>query len=275
MDIDFSSLAARIAADMQDLRGCVIVSRDGLVLGSHPADAESILRPAWLRFASLGDVEKGFLQFAGELWVYVRKGPYASFAVSNSVSRPGLLLDELEHVLATAEEARNLDQGISVSGSSSGVSAPGAGSSGAGLPGGRPRTSLHPETKPSIPASAPSRAESVASDEGFAELSAMAQLGESAEEATEDTTVVVGDASSAPTTTPQATPEATPSVPLAPARDMYAQYAPAKEAGSPAGPEQVGSSGQGESSGEVDRVALAQEFAQLLGDSGYDESEGD
>ena len=113
MDIDFSALAARIAADIQDLRGCVIVSRDGLVLGSHPVDAENILRPAWLRFASLGDVEKGFIQFGGELWVYVRRGPYASFAVSNSVSRPGLLLDELEQVLLAAEEARNGAQAAS------------------------------------------------------------------------------------------------------------------------------------------------------------------
>ena len=261
MDMDFSTLAARIAADMQDLRGCVIVSRDGLVLGSHPADAESILRPAWLRFASLGDVEKGFIQFSGELWVYVRRGPYASFAVSSSVSRPGLLLDELEQVLLSAEEARGAAQSAS-------------GPGGGGLPGSRPRTSLHPETRPSVPSSS-SRAESAASDAGFAELSAMAQSGAIGEEAAEETTIILSQAPQAPTASPQASPELVLPVQAAPTQDLYAQYSPPPEPGSPPASGPAPPPDQDESSGQVDRVALAQEFAQLLGDSGYDEPEDD
>lgn len=261
MDIDFSSLAARIASDVHDLRGCVIVSRDGLVLGSHPADAENLLRPAWLRFASLGDVEKGFIQFTGELWVYVRRGPYASFAVSNSVSRPGLLLDELEQVLMTAEEART-------AGTSAGL---GAG----GLPGSRPRTSLHPEPR-STPAHVSStRAEDAESDASFAELSAMSQSENVAEARGEDTTVVIGEAA----TTPIASPQATPSAPAAPTQDLYSQYSPSKGAvptSAPAGqPAAEGGPSEPEESREVDRVALSQEFAQLLGDSGYDAAEED
>ncbi|MCJ7832410.1 MAG: hypothetical protein MUP92_03065, partial [Actinobacteria bacterium] len=149
METDFASLAASIAADIPDLRGCIIVSRDGLVLAGHPADAESSLRPAWLRFASLGDVERGFLQFGGELWVYVRRGPYASFAVSGSVSRPGLVLDALENVLTRAEESR----------AAQGQPAPQLGA----ITSSRPRTSLHPEAKPAEPAPAP--VESVATAE--------------------------------------------------------------------------------------------------------------
>lgn len=269
MDIDFSSLAARIASDMQDLRGCVIVSRDGLVLGSHPADAENILRPAWLRFASLGDVEKGFIQFSGELWVYVRRGPYASFAVSNSVSRPGLLLDELEQVLLAAEEAR--------------TSGPAPGVAGGGLPASRPRTSLHPEPRPASTHES-SRAEAAQSDASFAELTAMSRFDAAAEEmGGDDITVVVGDSSTAPMATPQApqstpqapqampqAPQTPPSIPAAPTQDLYSQYSPAR---TPA--PQPGGAPAPEESGEVDRVALAQEFAQLLGDSGYDASEED
>ena len=251
MDIDFSSLAARIASDVHDLRGCVIVSRDGLVLGSHPADAENLLRPAWLRFASLGDVEKGFIQFTGELWVYVRRGPYASFAVSNSVSRPGLLLDELEQVLMTAEEART-------TGTSAGLG-------GGGLPGSRPRTSLHPEPRSTPAHVSPTHAEDAESDASFAELSAMSQSENVAEARGEDTTVVIG--------------EATPSVPAAPTQDLYSQYSPSKGAvptSAPAGqPAAEGGPSEPEESREVDRVALSQEFAQLLGDSGYDAAEED
>jgi hypothetical protein len=207
MDIDFGSLAARIAADIQDVRGCVVVSRDGLVLGSHPTDAEDMLRPTWLRFASLGDVERGFIQFSTELWVYVRRGPYAVFAVSVASSRPGLLLDEMEQVLLATEEARESDQAASPSGG--------------GLPGSRPRTSLHPDPKPA--------------DVDFAELPAT-RSEEVTEVAAEDTTVVIDERLTAP----------------AEERPLVM-----------------------EDSGDVDRVSLAQEFAQLLGDSGYDDSEED
>lgn len=276
MDIDFSSLAARIAADIQDLRGCVIVSRDGLVLGSHPAEAENILKPAWLRFASLGDVEKGFIQFSGELWVYVRRGPYASFAVSSSLSRPGLLLDQLEQVLLAAEEARGSGQG---------------GPGGGGLPGSRPRTSLHPEARPSVTSSSQSRAESAASDAGFAELSAISQSEGAEDEPGDDKSVVANQAPAAPTAAaqappqvsaqappqaaPQAAPQAQPPSPPAPAQDLYAQYSPPAQAGPAPGSDEEGASEGSEESGDVDRIALAQEFAQLLGESGYDEREDD
>ncbi len=277
MDIDFSSLAARIAADIQDLRGCVIVSRDGLVLGSHPAEAENILKPAWLRFASLGDVEKGFIQFSGELWVYVRRGPYASFAVSSSLSRPGLLLDQLEQVLLAAEEARG-----------SGV----GGSGGGGLPGSRPRTSLHPEARPSVTSSSQSRAESAASDEGFAELSAISQSEVDGDDAGGDAPSVVrnqasptsaaapqapiGSAPQAPpAVAPQTAPQVQAPLPPAPAQDLYAQYSPPETAGPAPVSDEERPSEETEASEDVDRIALAQEFAQLLGESGYDESEPD
>jgi hypothetical protein len=137
MDIDFSSLASRIGADIEGLRGCIIVSRDGLVLGGYPAEGEKLLRPAWLRFAALGDVERGFIEFSGDLWVYVHRGPYAAFAVSAPTGRPGLLIDELEQVLLSAEEARSKR----TAGNRPAEPA-------ADAPRSKPRTSLHPEARP-------------------------------------------------------------------------------------------------------------------------------
>ena len=83
MDPDFTALASRVAARAEVL-GCVILSRDGLVLGAFPPHGEQDITPGLLRFASLGDPDRGFAQFSDELWAYVREGSYAAFAVAES-----------------------------------------------------------------------------------------------------------------------------------------------------------------------------------------------
>lgn len=135
---DFSALASRIAVSVGELRGCVVLSRDGLVLGSYPPGEESLVKPAWLRFAALGDPEKGFVEFGDELWVYVRRGPYAVFAVSAATIRPGLMMDQLEQLLLAAEESRTKREALKVLDV-------------ADAPKGKPRTSLHKEARPAPP----------------------------------------------------------------------------------------------------------------------------
>jgi hypothetical protein len=127
---DYSSLAHRIAGGVADVRGCLILSRDGLILGSFPED-ESVVKPSWLRFAALGEPERSFVEFAGEVWAYLRRGPYAAFAIAGIGVRPGLLLDQLEQVLMAAEEARTRRETLKVPESPASLS-------------GKPRTSLHP-----------------------------------------------------------------------------------------------------------------------------------
>jgi hypothetical protein len=105
MDPDFTALASRVAARAEVL-GCVILSRDGLVLGSFPPNGEMDITPGLLRFAALGDPDRGFAQFADELWAYVREGSYAAFAVAEAGTRPGILLDYLEQALLVAGEFR-------------------------------------------------------------------------------------------------------------------------------------------------------------------------
>ncbi|MEX1047110.1 MAG: hypothetical protein WD757_09920 [Actinomycetota bacterium] len=170
MDIDFASLAARIAGDVGGLEGCIIVSRDGLVLGAHPEDAESRLRPAWLRFNGLGEVEKGFVEFSGETWVFVHRGPYAAFAVCNPSLRPGLLMEEMEQGLLTAEEARTR-------GREGAATAPESQEA----PRSKPRAPLHPEAKPAAPAPAP--ATQGAQSSGQAETTAVPSQQPPAEQA--------------------------------------------------------------------------------------------
>ena len=252
MDVDFASLAARIATDVQDLRGVVIVSRDGLVLGAHPVDAERVLKPAWLRFAALGDVEKGFIQFPGEMWVFIRSGPYASFAVSNSLARPGLVLDGMEQVLLETEEVRTRTGGVRLPESPE-------------VPRSKPRAPLHPEPRPAerAPASPapPASQFAEAADQGYSDLAAMAQ-GPQAGGGAEPPQAAASFQPSAPSVT-QPAPEAP--------RPLEAPGLVPQEAAAPttpAPPERE------EEVFEVDRVALAQEFARLLDESGYDDEDG-
>lgn len=54
---DFNALAMTLALGMADVRGCLILSRDGL--GTHPAESECTTTRAWIRFATIGDPFRG------------------------------------------------------------------------------------------------------------------------------------------------------------------------------------------------------------------------
>lgn len=131
---DFNTLASSLALGLGDVRGCLILSRDGLVLGASPADAEATATPAWVRFAALGDTERGFVQFGAESWCFVRRGPYAAFAIAGPGARPGLVLDQMDQALLAAEQGRARHEGFPAR---SGEAPP--------PPTTRPRTLLHPE----------------------------------------------------------------------------------------------------------------------------------
>ena len=130
---DFNALAVSLGHGMADVRGCLILSRDGLVLGAHPAESERTTTRAWIRFAAIGDPERGFAQFGTETWCYVRRGPYAGFAVAGPGVRPGLVIDHMEQVLLAAEESRSRHEGLRGTEAATVV------------PQSKPRSYLHPE----------------------------------------------------------------------------------------------------------------------------------
>jgi hypothetical protein len=103
----YAALAQRIADAVREVQGCLILSRDGFVLGTYPDEDEGLAKSAWLRFASLGESERGVVEFAGQTWAFVRRGPYSSFAVAAAGVRPGILIDRIEEVLIEAERARS------------------------------------------------------------------------------------------------------------------------------------------------------------------------
>lgn len=136
---DFGALAAALGAGIQDVRGCLILSRDGLVLGVNPAGVEAEAKHSWIRLAALGEPERGFIQFGTEIWCYVRRGPYAAFALTGTGVRPGLVIDHMEEVLLAAEEARARHAGLRIEV---------AETVGAQAPSSKPRVSLHPDARP-------------------------------------------------------------------------------------------------------------------------------
>jgi hypothetical protein len=142
---DYSALAQRVSMSIDGVRGCLLLSRDGMILGAHPeGDTESHVRFAWVRFAAVGDPERSYIEFPDQIWAFVRRGGYSAFAVADSGVRPGVLVDLLDQALMMAEQSRADDRET--------MRLPEMPSA----PSGKPRTSLHRQERP--PASAPTHA---------------------------------------------------------------------------------------------------------------------
>jgi hypothetical protein len=104
--MDFAALASRMAAGLDGVRACLIVSGDGLSLGASPEHAEPLARSVWERLSAVGDPQRGFMHVGDELWVVARRGWYAALLICSPTVKAGLALDRLESYLRTAEEAR-------------------------------------------------------------------------------------------------------------------------------------------------------------------------
>ena len=128
---DYSALAQRISVSVSGVSGALILSRDGLVLGAHPNEDESLAKQAWLKFVTLGEPDRSFVEFPDQVWAYVKRGPYAAFATAHAGTRPGILVDQMEQVLLIAEDGRARRDTLRVPDSNA-------------APSGKPRTSLHP-----------------------------------------------------------------------------------------------------------------------------------
>jgi hypothetical protein len=117
MSVDFAALTAAVGAGLSDVRACLIVSRDGLALGSYPPAEEGSAMAKWMRLVSLGDVERGFAVVGEECWVFCSRGPYSALAVARASARPGLILERLDQMVLAAEEARLRKEGLNPMGS--------------------------------------------------------------------------------------------------------------------------------------------------------------
>jgi hypothetical protein len=239
---DYSALAHRVAVTVGDVRGCLILSRDGLVLGSYPEDDEGVAKPAWLRFAALGSPEKSVVEFPDQIWTYVHRGAYAAFAIAGTSIRPGVLIDLLEQALLTAEEARGKREPMKL------TEAVGS------APSSKPRTAMHPEARPPVVVEvADARSRAAAADAAKVSARAVAPQGP---------TSASGPGSASPQarpTGPSAPPAEPPKEPPHHAPELKLMSAPRSDGD------------ESDTEEEVDRVMLAQEFSRLLQETRSDD----
>lgn len=231
---EYVALAQRVVLTMGDVQGCLVLSRDGLVLAAFPEEAEPALKPAWLRFVSMGDVRRSFVEFGDQIWGFVHRGPYAAFVVAGVGVRPGILLDQLEQALLTAEDGRSKRDTLKV---------PDA----AAAPSGKPRTSLHPA------ADKPAPAEVVVAPP--IEPVALEAVAPPVEMAAPIEAAPFEAGAAAPIEAPPEPPMEAPIEPEGPVTALKKE--PQKLMSS--GPEEPGGEGA-----EIDRVLLAKEFSGLL-----------
>jgi hypothetical protein len=151
---DYSALAQRVSMTITGVRGCLMLSRDGMILGAHPeGEAETHIRSSWMRFAAIGDPERSYVEFPDQVWAFVRRGGYSAFAVADPGVRPGVLVDLLEQALMVGEQDRARDRETMRL-----PEAPVA-------PSGKPRISMHKQERTATPVPVPSEVPSQAAEE--------------------------------------------------------------------------------------------------------------
>ena len=221
----YSTLAQGVALAVGDVHACLVLSRDGMVIGAYPEDDESLAKPAWVRFAALGVAQRGFVEFPDQIWAFVHRGPYSCFALAAPSARPGLLMDQMEQALLSAEEGRARREPRTL---------PEAGLAASG----KPRSPLHPQLDRPAPETphVVARATSDRPDE------------ERRRQVPEQPAVVDAPGSEA---SPTERRDEEPHPPDEPRGDGAEAEAPASEPHDQEGP-------------EVDRVLLAKEFYGLL-----------
>jgi hypothetical protein len=105
---DFAALAARIADVVDDVRGCLIVSRDAMVLAAYPETSEAETTGSLTAFLGLGVARRGFLELEHETWCFARHDACAAFVVTGPGSRPGLVIAQLDRALDRFDGAEAL-----------------------------------------------------------------------------------------------------------------------------------------------------------------------
>jgi hypothetical protein len=227
---DYSALALRVSMSITGVRGCLMLSRDGMVLGAHPeGEAETHIRSSWVRFAAIGDPERSYVEFPDQLWVFVRRGGYSAFAVADAGVRPGVLVDLLDQALMVGEQDRARDRETMRL-----PEAPAA-------PSGKPRISMHKQERPASPTPAPSEVTSQAAEAPVSDEAAVgASPSSEAESAPADPGAEAGNDPS----------------------DREEEHPDRSEP--PDGREGSDRLEKKEEESEVDRILLAKEFAGLL-----------
>ena len=137
---DYSALAQRISVSVSGVSGALILSRDGLVLGAYPNEDESLAKPAWLRFITLGEPDKSFVEFPDQVWAYVKRGPVRGLRDRRALAlAPACSSIRWSRRCSSPRRSRSRRDTLRVPDANA-------------APSGKPRTSLHPQPGKPVPA---------------------------------------------------------------------------------------------------------------------------
>lgn len=103
---DYHAFAAALGSGISELRGCLIASSDGRVLGIYPDPGETDVVASWRRLDALRDCDSAFVQFGTQTWCAVRRDSYVAFAVMGASADPAGVSEHMEQVLIAAEKTR-------------------------------------------------------------------------------------------------------------------------------------------------------------------------
>jgi hypothetical protein len=100
---DFDAFT-RDLRSVADLRGCVIATRDGRVLGAYPNGSPDV-EAAWRQIADIGACTSAIVQLEDETWFYLRRGSHAAFVVVHAAQDPGRVIACMGRLLVAMKTA--------------------------------------------------------------------------------------------------------------------------------------------------------------------------
>lgn len=102
---NLSMRAMRLADRLGGVRACLVMSNEDRAVGVHPSGEDAAARSAWDRLRGMGDLTRGYLAMADELWAVARGESLAALVMTDASRDPEVLLAELARALADEEKA--------------------------------------------------------------------------------------------------------------------------------------------------------------------------
>jgi hypothetical protein len=101
----FEAFARALSSEIAGLRGCLIATRDGRVLGVHPTGATAV-DEAWRRIARLRACTSMIARFERETWSVAARGSHVALAVVAPSIDAADVISHMERLLAEAGRVR-------------------------------------------------------------------------------------------------------------------------------------------------------------------------
>jgi hypothetical protein len=100
----FEAFARALGSEVAELRGCLMATRDGRVLGVYPAGSTNV-DAAWRRIAPLRACTSAVVRFERETWCVVGHGAHVAVAIVAISTDPLVVVERMELLLTAVDRA--------------------------------------------------------------------------------------------------------------------------------------------------------------------------